>query len=97
MWIIKPNWINHGDNYPINSADIDTSGTQLLTVSSFDSAIMLWDMADIFCDAVNREPITIKSPDSAFNCVRWHPSKNCFASGGDDKLIKVWRLHETRW
>jgi WD40 repeat protein len=44
MWLVKPNWIFHGNDFPLNSIDCEPAGTKLLTASSIDNSIRLWSI-----------------------------------------------------
>ena len=44
MWLVKPNWIFHGHDFPINTIDCEPAGNKILTASSIDNTIRIWSM-----------------------------------------------------
>ncbi|KYQ88965.1 WD40 repeat-containing protein [Tieghemostelium lacteum] len=70
----------------ISSLAIDPSGLYLASCSH-DSSIRFWDISSKTCvqDLNSHRP----KYDESINCIKYHPTKGYFASGGSDSIIRI--------
>lgn len=97
MWVLKPNWIVHGElkPKPIISVDIDPQCERLAT-GCMDNSIGIWKLLCILEDNEDED----NDPQLAHltqhcgqvNAVRWSPSGEFLASASDDALVIVWQM-----
>ena len=59
---------------------------QYMASASFDYSVVIWSLDPI------EERITLIGHDAAVNTVKFSPSENLLASGGDDNQILLWKL-----
>ena len=102
MRILKPKWITHENDFPIFSIDIHPDGSRFATGGQgVDSGkVVIWNMAPLVSresEANENIPKMLSQMDNheaCVNCVRWSHSGRFLASGGDDKLIMVWKINQ---
>ncbi|XP_046591914.1 protein HIRA homolog isoform X1 [Neodiprion lecontei] len=98
MKLLKPNWVTH-DEFPIFSVDIHPDGKRFATGGQGGDSgrVVIWNMQPIIDESaeinqnVPRMLCQLDNHLACVNCVRWS-SGGLLASGGDDKLIMIWRL-----
>ncbi|KAK0094338.1 hypothetical protein PV326_011212 [Microctonus aethiopoides] len=98
MKLVKPNWVSH-DDYPIFSVDIHPDGKRFATGGQGGDSgrVVIWNMEPINNESAELDsniPKMMCQLDNhlaCVNCVRWSAS-GLLASGGDDKVIMIWRL-----
>lgn len=98
MKLVKPNWVTHDDN-PIFSIDIHPDGKRFATggQGADSGRVVIWNMEPIKDETVEinqnvaKMLCQIDNHLACVNCVRWS-STGLLASGGDDKLIMIWRF-----
>ncbi|XP_012271254.1 protein HIRA homolog isoform X2 [Orussus abietinus] len=98
MKLVKPNWVTHDDN-PIFSVDIHPDGKRFATGGQGGDSgrVVIWNMEPVCNECAELDqnvPKMLCQLDNhlaCVNCVRWS-SNGLLASGGDDKLIMIWRL-----
>ncbi|CAG9317879.1 unnamed protein product [Blepharisma stoltei] len=96
MWIVKPEWIFHGDTrkLPILSIDIEPAGARFIT-GSMDHTIIIWKLSAINDEQEEEVQLSILTQHCGpVNCVRWSPSSQYFASGSDDGIVIIWEQVE---
>lgn len=100
MRLLKPAWVTHKDGKPIFSIDIHPDGSRFATGGQGDDTgkIIIWNMAPVReeTDEKNENvPKILCEMDNhlaCVNCVRWSTSGTFLASGGDDKLVMIWKI-----
>ncbi|XP_056141509.1 protein HIRA [Lampris incognitus] len=98
MKLLKPSWVNHNGK-PIFSVDIHPDGTKFATGGQGEDSgkVMIWNMAPVLREEDEKNeniPKMLCQMDNhlaCVNCVRWSNNGLYLASGGDDKLVMVWR------
>ncbi|XP_058062558.1 protein HIRA homolog [Anopheles bellator] len=98
MKILQPSWVHH-DEKSIFSIDIHPSGERFATGGQgCDSGrVVIWNMAPVLSDeaeANQNVPRILCQMDNhlaCVNCVRWSANGLMLASGGDDKLVMIWK------
>ncbi|XP_077317773.1 protein HIRA isoform X2 [Lithobates pipiens] len=98
MKLLKPSWVNHNGK-PIFSVDIHPDGTKFATGGQGQDSgkVVIWNMPPVVKeeDEKNKSiPKMLCQMDNhlaCVNCVRWSNNGAYLASGGDDKLIMVWK------
>ncbi|OCT56259.1 hypothetical protein XELAEV_18000384mg [Xenopus laevis] len=98
MKLLKPTWVNHNGK-PIFSVDIHPDGTKFATGGQGQDSgkVVIWNMPPILKEEDEKNeniPKMLCQMDNhlaCVNCVRWSNSGAYLASGGDDKLIMVWK------
>nr|XP_042134034.1 protein HIRA-like [Peromyscus maniculatus bairdii] len=98
MKLLKPIWVNH-DGKPIFSVDIHPDGTKFATGGQGQGSgkVVIWNMSPVLQEDDEKDesiPKILCQMDNhlaCVNCVRWSNSGMYLASGGDDKLIMVWK------
>ncbi|XP_044020058.1 protein HIRA homolog [Aphidius gifuensis] len=98
MKLLKPNWVTH-DDLPIFSVDIHPDGKRFATGGQGGDSgrVVIWNMEPIKNAKAERDknvPKMLCQLDNhlaCVNCVRWS-ANGLLASGGDDKVIMIWRL-----
>ncbi|XP_034936574.1 protein HIRA homolog [Chelonus insularis] len=99
MKLIKPIWVTHEANHPIFSIDIHPDGKRFATGGQGGDSgkVVIWNMEPVVNETVQLNknvPKMLCQLDNhlaCVNCVRWSPS-GLLASGGDDKVVMIWRL-----
>lgn len=99
MKLLKPNWVSH-DDLPIFSVDIHPDGSRFATGGQGEDSgrIVVWNMAPVVSEKVENDenvPKMLCQMDNhlaCVNCVRWSFSGKFLASGGDDKLVMIWKI-----
>uniref|UniRef100_A0A7N8X4Z7 Protein HIRA n=1 Tax=Mastacembelus armatus TaxID=205130 RepID=A0A7N8X4Z7_9TELE len=94
----KPVEMNHLSK-PIFSVDIHPDGTKFATGGQGEDSgkVMIWNMAPVLREEDEKNeniPKMLCQMDNhlaCVNCVRWSNNGLYLASGGDDKLVMVWR------
>lgn len=102
MKLVKPKWITHENDSPIFSIDIHPDGSRFATGGQgLDSGkVVIWNMAPVVCKKAEADENIPKmlcqmdNHEACVNCVRWSHSGRFLASGGDDKLIMVWKINQ---
>ncbi|XP_042297874.1 protein HIRA isoform X2 [Sceloporus undulatus] len=98
MKLLKPSWVNHNGK-PIFSVDIHPDGTKFATGGQGEDSgkVVIWNMAPVLKEEDEKNenvPKMLCQMDNhlaCVNCVRWSNNGIYLASGGDDKLIMVWK------
>ncbi|KAJ7309675.1 hypothetical protein JRQ81_007734 [Phrynocephalus forsythii] len=98
MKLLKPTWVNHHGK-PIFSVDIHPDGTKFATGGQGEDSgkVVIWNMAPVLKEEDEKNenvPKMLCQMDNhlaCVNCVRWSNDGIYLASGGDDKLIMVWK------
>ncbi|KAE8634733.1 hypothetical protein XENTR_v10002420 [Xenopus tropicalis] len=98
MKLLKPTWVNHNGK-PIFSVDIHPDGTKFATGGQGQDSgkVVIWNMPPLLKEEDEKNeniPKMLCQMDNhlaCVNCVRWSNSGAYLASGGDDKLIMVWK------
>ncbi|XP_068087033.1 protein HIRA [Anabrus simplex] len=99
MKLLKPTWVSH-DELPIFSVDIHPDGSRFATGGQGEDSgrIVIWNMAPIVNEDVENDenvPKMLCQMDNhlaCVNCVRWSFSGKFLASGGDDKVVMIWKI-----
>ncbi|KAG8146294.1 putative Protein HIRA protein [Naja naja] len=91
MKLLKPTWVNHNAK-PIFSVDIHPDGTKFATGGQGQDSgkVVIWNMAPVL-EEEDEKNENVPKMLSCVNCVRWSNNGIYLASGGDDKLIMVWK------
>ncbi|KAK9878470.1 hypothetical protein WA026_022112 [Henosepilachna vigintioctopunctata] len=101
MIFFKPSWVTHEeDNKPIFSIDIHPNGNRFVTGGQGESGgkVIIWNLAPILSAEAEDDPMIPKvlcqmdNHLACVNVVRWSNDGQLLASGGDDKLVMIWRL-----
>ncbi|KAG8455923.1 hypothetical protein GDO86_001931 [Hymenochirus boettgeri] len=98
MKLLKPTWVNHNGK-PIFSVDIHPEGTKFATGGQGQDSgkVVIWNMPPVLKEEDEKNeniPKMLCQMDNhlaCVNCVRWSNNGAYLASGGDDKLIMVWK------
>lgn len=98
MKLLKPSWVSHNGK-PIFSLDIHPDGTKFATGGQGEDSgkVVIWNMAPVLREEdENSETIPkmlcqMDNHLACVNCVRWSNNGQYLASGGDDKLVMVWK------
>ncbi|XP_069025450.1 protein HIRA isoform X2 [Embiotoca jacksoni] len=98
MKLLKPSWVSHNGK-PIFSVDIHPDGTKFATGGQGEDSgkVMIWNMGPVLRDEDEKNeniPKMLCQMDNhlaCVNCVRWSNNGLYLASGGDDKLVMVWK------
>ncbi|XP_075072457.1 protein HIRA [Mixophyes fleayi] len=98
MKLLKPTWVNHNGK-PIFSVDIHPDGTKFATGGQGQDSgkVVIWNMPPVVKEEDEKNecvPKMLCQMDNhlaCVNCVRWSNNGAYLASGGDDKLIMVWK------
>ncbi|XP_068165973.1 protein HIRA [Antennarius striatus] len=98
MKLLKPSWVSHNGK-PIFSVDIHPDGTKFATGGQGEDSgkVMIWNMSPVLREEDEKNenvPKMLCQMDNhlaCVNCVRWSNNGLYLASGGDDKLVMVWR------
>ncbi|KAG9262018.1 protein HIRA [Astyanax mexicanus] len=98
MKLLKPSWVSHNGK-AIFSVDIHPDGTKFATGGQGEDSgkVVIWNMAPVLRDEDEKNeniPKLLCQMDNhlaCVNCVRWSNNGLCLASGGDDKLVMVWK------
>ncbi|XP_018336121.1 protein HIRA homolog [Agrilus planipennis] len=100
MHFLKPDWVNHDDNKPIFSVDIHPRGGKFATGGQGGEGgrVVIWNLAPVLDEEaeLNKNvPKMLCQMDNHLGCVnivRWSNEGHLLASGGDDKLVMIWKL-----
>ncbi|XP_018573926.1 protein HIRA homolog [Anoplophora glabripennis] len=100
MIFLKPSWVNHEDDKPIFSVDIHPNGGRFATGGQGASGgrIVIWNIGPVINEHEETDPKIPKmlcqmdNHLACVNVVRWSNAGHLLASGGDDKLVMIWRL-----
>ncbi|KAK4876707.1 hypothetical protein RN001_009213 [Aquatica leii] len=100
MRLLKPTWVTHEDNKPIFSVDIHPKGDRFVTGGQGGQGgrVVIWNLAPVLSeiDELNpKVPKMLCQMDNHLSCVnvvRWSCEGHLLASGGDDKLVMIWKL-----
>ncbi|XP_017307566.2 protein HIRA [Ictalurus punctatus] len=98
MKLLKPSWVAHNGK-PIFSVDIHPDGTKFATGGQGEDSgkVVIWNMAPVLREEDEKNenvPKLLCQMDNhlaCVNCVRWSNNGLYLASGGDDKLVMVWK------
>ncbi|XP_056602974.1 protein HIRA [Triplophysa dalaica] len=98
MKLLKPSWVSHNGK-PIFSLDIHPDGTKFATGGQGEDSgkVVIWNMAPVIREEDEKNEIIPKllcqmdNHLACVNCVRWSNNGLYLASGGDDKLVMVWK------
>uniref|UniRef100_UPI00358E990C protein HIRA-like isoform X2 n=1 Tax=Myxine glutinosa TaxID=7769 RepID=UPI00358E990C len=98
MRLLKPEWVNHGGK-PIFSVDIHPDGQKFATGGQGEDSgkVVIWNMRPVRREEDEKNEFVPKllcqmdNHLACVNCVRWSNSGKLLASGGDDKLVMIWR------
>ncbi|GLD73036.1 protein HIRA [Lates japonicus] len=94
-----PTYVSFFTGKPIFSVDIHPDGTKFATGGQGEDSgkVMIWNMAPVLREEDEKNeniPKMLCQMDNhlaCVNCVRWSNNGLYLASGGDDKLVMVWR------
>ncbi|KAB0796937.1 hypothetical protein PPYR_10998 [Photinus pyralis] len=100
MKLLKPTWVTHEDSKPIFSVDIHPKGNKFATGGQGGQGgrVVIWNLAPVLNEADELDPKIPKmlcqmdNHLSCVNVVRWSCEGHLLASGGDDKLVMIWKL-----
>nr|XP_022902960.1 protein HIRA-like isoform X3 [Onthophagus taurus] len=100
MIVLKPIWVKHEDNKPIFSVDIHPKGGRFATGGQGGQGgrIVIWSIAPVLSaddESDSKTPKQLCQMDNHLACVnvvRWSCQGHFLASGGDDKLVMIWKL-----
>nr|CAD7414526.1 unnamed protein product [Timema poppensis] len=104
MKLLKPHWVTH-DGVPIFSIDIHPDGSRFATGGQGKDSggrIVIWNMGPVISEEAEKNeshPKMLCQMDNhlaCVNCVRWNSSGKFLASGGDDKLIMIWKISQSQ-
>ncbi|KAM6965292.1 protein HIRA isoform 1-T1 [Aplochiton taeniatus] len=98
MKLLKPSWVSHNGK-PIFSVDIHPDGSKFATGGQGEDSgkVVIWNMAPVLREEDEKNdniPKMLCQMDNhlaCVNCVRWSNNGLYLASGGDDKLVMVWK------
>ncbi|XP_012671317.1 protein HIRA [Clupea harengus] len=98
MKLLKPSWVSHNGK-PIFSVDIHPDGTKFATGGQGEDSgkVVIWNMSPVLREEDEKSeniPKMLCQMDNhlaCVNCVRWSNNGLYLASGGDDKLVMVWK------
>ncbi|KAJ8005623.1 hypothetical protein DPEC_G00119860 [Dallia pectoralis] len=98
MKLLKPSWVGHNGK-PIFSVDIHPDGTKFATGGQGEDSgkVVIWNMTPVLREEAEKNEATPKmlcqmdNHLACVNCVRWSNNGLYLASGGDDKLVMVWK------
>uniref|UniRef100_A0A3P9AJI2 Protein HIRA n=1 Tax=Esox lucius TaxID=8010 RepID=A0A3P9AJI2_ESOLU len=98
MKLLKPSWVGHNGK-PIFSVDIHPDGTKFATGGQGEDSgkVVIWNMTPVLREEAEKNEATPKmlcqmdNHLACVNCVRWSNNGQYLASGGDDKLVMVWK------
>ncbi|KAL4646545.1 protein HIRA isoform X2 [Arapaima gigas] len=98
MKLLKPSWVSHNGK-PIFSVDIHPEGAKFATGGQGEDSgkVVIWNMAPVLREEDEKNeniPKMLCQMDNhlaCVNCVRWSNNGVYLASGGDDKLVMVWK------
>lgn len=98
MKLLKPSWVSHNGK-PIFSVDIHPDGSKFATGGQGEDSgkVVIWNMAPVIREEDEKNdniPKMLCQMDNhlaCVNCVRWSNNGLYLASGGDDKLVMVWK------
>lgn len=84
---------------PIFSIDIHPDGTKFATGGQGNDAgqVVIWNMLAVIDEEAEKSPnvtkklCTLDNHLACVNCVRWSGNGITLASGGDDKIIMLWK------
>lgn len=84
---------------PIFSVDVHPDGTKLATGGQGNDSgrVVIWNMKPVLTEAADRDPACARilcqldQHAGCVNCVRWSGNGVLLASGGDDKVVMVWK------
>ncbi|XP_021913667.1 protein HIRA isoform X2 [Zootermopsis nevadensis] len=90
----------HEMDLPIFSIDIHPDGSRFATGGQGEDSgrIVIWNMAPVVSEKIENDeniPKMLCQMDNhlaCVNCVRWSFSGRFLASGGDDKLVMIWKI-----
>lgn len=100
MIFFKPVWVTHEGKKPIFSIDIHPNGNRFATGGQGESGgkVIIWNVAPLIAEDAELDPKIPKilcqmdNHLACVNVVRWSNEGHFLASGGDDKLVMIWRL-----
>ena len=98
MQLLKPHWVA-SEGQPIYAVDIHPNGKKFATGGQGESngRICIWNLAPVVSEKAAEDeavPKLLAQMDhhlGCVNCLRWSPSGTFLATGGDDKLVMVWK------
>uniref|UniRef100_A0A671S413 Protein HIRA n=1 Tax=Sinocyclocheilus anshuiensis TaxID=1608454 RepID=A0A671S413_9TELE len=97
--MLKPSFLLYHYGKPIFSVDIHPDGTKFATGGQGEDSgkVVIWNMAPVLREEDEKNeniPKLLCQMDNhlaCVNCVRWSNNGLYLASGGDDKLVMVWK------
>lgn len=98
MQLLKPHWISD-ETYPIFSIDVHPDGSRFATGGQGKDSgrISIWNLEPVLSQKAAEDPSIPKLLTQmdhhlgCVNCLRWSHSGSLLASGGDDKLVMIWK------
>lgn len=99
MQLLKPAWVSH-DGKPIFSVDIHPKGRRFATGGQGGDSgrVVVWNLEPVLSEKAELShtvPKMLCQMDNHLACVnivRWSCEGHLLASGGDDKLVMIWKL-----
>ncbi|GLV43884.1 hira [Carabus blaptoides fortunei] len=99
MQLLKPSWVTH-DEKPIFSVDIHPKGGRFATGGQGGDSgrVVVWNLEPVLSEkaeldsAVPKMLCQMDNHLACVNIVRWSCEGHLLASGGDDKLVMIWKL-----
>ncbi|KAH8596790.1 WD40-repeat-containing domain protein [Bisporella sp. PMI_857] len=88
------NW--HESNSPIYSADFQKGENGRLATAGGDNNVRLWRLESDGEDRTINYLATLSRHTQTVNCVRWAPRGDVLASAGDDGVVMLWALDESK-
>ncbi|XP_037028576.1 protein HIRA homolog [Bradysia coprophila] len=99
MKFLKPDWVHHNEK-PIFSIDVHPDGTKFATGgqgSGPEGLVVIWNLKPVlspdaeFNKSVPKMLCRLENHLACVNCVRWSMNGTFLASGGDDKVVMIWK------
>lgn len=99
IYLYLKNTHTHTAGKPIFSVDVHPDGTKLATGGHGNDSgrIVIWNMKPVLTEAAARDAgcarilCQLDQHAGCVNCVRWSGNGVLLASGGDDKVVMVWK------
>jgi len=99
MQLLKPVWIS-SEGQSLMSIDIHPDGTRFVTGGQGENGsgrISVWNLKPVIDELAEKNKdvpkilAQMEHHEGCVNCVRWSFSGQMLASGGDDKVVMIWK------